>query len=65
MAGRRMVGAPAVTDPMTSQEFLVASMRAVANILEQFNVLYLYGIEEGSWSPKSLRYEADYLEANP
>lgn len=54
-----------MTDPMNSQEVLIASMRATAEILEQFNALYQYGIAEGIWSPKSLRYEADYLEANP
>ena len=44
---------------------MVASMRAVAALLEEFNALYLYGLAEGSWSPKTLRYEADYLEAIP
>jgi hypothetical protein len=54
-----------MTEPLTAQEQLVASMRAVADTLELFNALYQYGIEEGQWSPKTLRYEADYLEANP
>ena len=44
---------------------MVASMRAVAAILEEFNALYLYGVQEGQWSPKELRYQAAYLEANP
>jgi hypothetical protein len=50
---------------MTSYETLIASMRATAELLEHFNALYMYGIEEGSWSPKELRYQAAYLEANP
>ncbi len=49
---------------MNPHDTLIASMRAVADLIEHFNALYLYGIEQGSWSPKELRYQADYLEAN-
>lgn len=47
---------------MTNEE-LVAEMRDLATRLEKINDLY-----EGNayqWSPKTLRYEADYLEAHP
>jgi hypothetical protein len=50
---------------MTSHETLIASMRATAELLEHFNALYMYGVQEGQWSPKELRYQAAYLEANP
>ncbi len=48
---------------MSADEVLIAEMRAAAVLLEKFNDIY-----EGNqyeWSPESLRYEADYLEANP
>lgn len=48
---------------MSKQEKTIAEMRAAADLLEKFNDLY-----EGnkySWTPESLRYEADYLESHP
>jgi hypothetical protein len=44
---------------------MVARMRAIAVELEWANQLYDYDTYTGQWSPKSLRYEADYLEKNP
>jgi hypothetical protein len=40
---------------------LVAQMRAIAIVLERFNDLYDYHRTRGTWSPSTLRYEADYL----
>lgn len=48
---------------MTAQDITIAEMRYAAILLERFNVLYegsMYG-----WTPETLRYEADYLEAHP
>ncbi len=47
------------------QQTTIAEMRVAAELLEKFNNLYDYCPAAGSWSPKSLRYEADYLERNP
>jgi hypothetical protein len=48
---------------VTAQDITIVEMRYAAILLERFNDLYegrMYG-----WTPESLRYEADYLEANP
>lgn len=37
-----------------------AEMRATATMLEKFSDLYPYGPD--NWTPRRLRYEADYLE---
>lgn len=37
-------------------------MRQAADLLANINRLYNYAPESGSWSPNTLRYEADYLE---
>lgn len=50
---------------MNAQQVTIAEMRAAAELLEKFNELYEYQRANGEWSPKSLRYEADYLERNP
>jgi hypothetical protein len=47
------------------QQTTIAEMRVAAELLEKFNNLYEYHRLNGDWSPKSLRYEADYLERNP
>ena len=41
---------------------MVARMRRIADELTWANRLYDYDPASGQWSPKSLRYEADYLE---
>lgn len=38
------------------------NMRQAADLLAAINRLYNYAPEAGSWSPNTLRYEADYLE---
>jgi hypothetical protein len=50
-------------EPMTLTETLVLAvlMRVAATLLERFNDEYDYHPTYGDWSPKSLRYEADYL----
>ena len=50
-------------EPMTLTETLqlVVLMRVAATLLERFNTEYDYHPIYGDWSPKSLRYEADYL----
>jgi len=53
-----------MSDPDKHAE-MVARMRAIAVDLEWVNGLYDFALPYGSWSPKSLRYEADYLEAHP
>ena len=49
--------------PLTLTDTLVLAvlMRVTAQLLERFNREYDYHVEYGDWSPKSLRYEADYL----
>ncbi len=37
-------------------------MRQAADLLAGINRLYNYCPDAGSWSPNTLRYEADYLE---
>ena len=43
---------------------LIATLRAAALLLERANTVYDYHLTNGTWSPRSLRYEADYLEKN-
>ena len=41
---------------------LIVDMRAAAAILERCSSAYGYDPQGGSWSARSLRYEANYLE---
>ena len=52
------------TTPQIDHDALIVDMRAAAAILERCNAAYGYAAEVGSWSPQTLRYEADYLERN-
>lgn len=47
---------------IAKHEALIRAMRDAAVVLELFNGEYNYDLAAGSWSPRSLRYEADYLE---
>lgn len=49
-------------ETVEDQAELIAILRAAAVLLEQANLAYDYHRLNGDWSPKSLRYEADYLE---
>ncbi len=51
--------------PTPPMALTIAEMRSAADLLEKFNDLYEYHRLNGDWSPKSLRYEADYLERHP
>ena len=51
-------------DAPVDYDALIIDMRAAAAILERCNAAYDYHRTHGDWSPKSLRYEADYLEKN-
>jgi hypothetical protein len=53
------------SDEQNKHAEMVARLRRIADELTWANLLYDYDPASGQWSPRSLRYEAEYLERHP